>query len=152
MSYAILHILKASGSSAAIARHIERSVQPDNTRVELRYLNRDDFIEYPNGIDCLDEAIRHQSPEDERVQCKEALPHQVQRRIAVERKRHHDPREYCQVPRYLCRGNGTLRAVTWHPRFRSPPRSPLRILPPMSSWKRRESLTPSGTRDLTPRA
>lgn len=59
MSYAVLHIMKASGSCTAIARHIERSAQPDNAHVELRYLNRDDFIKYPDGVDGLGEAIQH---------------------------------------------------------------------------------------------
>lgn len=59
MSYAVLHIMKASGSCTAIARHIERSTQPDNAHVELRYLNRDDFIKYPDGVDGLGEAIQH---------------------------------------------------------------------------------------------
>lgn len=59
MSYAVLHIMKASGSCNAIARHIERSTQPDNAHVELRYLNRDDFIKYPDGVDGLGEAIQH---------------------------------------------------------------------------------------------
>ncbi len=59
MSYAVLHIMKASGSCTAIARHIERSTQPDNAHVELRYLNRDDFIKYPEGVDGLGEAIQH---------------------------------------------------------------------------------------------
>ena len=59
MSYAVLHIMKASGSCTAIARHIERSTQPDNAHVELRYLNRDDFIKYPDGDDGLGEAIQH---------------------------------------------------------------------------------------------
>ena len=59
MSYAVLHIMKASGSCTAIARHIERSTQPDNAHVELRYLNRDDFIKYPDGVDGLGEAIHH---------------------------------------------------------------------------------------------
>lgn len=59
MSYAVLHIMKASGSCTAIARHIERSIQPDNAHVELRYLNRDDFIKYPDGVDGLGEAIQH---------------------------------------------------------------------------------------------
>ena len=47
MSYAVLHIMKASGSCNAIARHIERSTQPDNAHPELRHLNREDFIRYP---------------------------------------------------------------------------------------------------------
>ena len=59
MSYAVLHIMKASGSCTAIARHIERSTQPENAHVELRYLNRDDFIKYPDGVDGLGEAIQH---------------------------------------------------------------------------------------------
>ena len=59
MSYAVLHIMKASGSSNAIARHIERSTQPDNAHPELRHLNRDDFIKYPDGVDGLGEAIQH---------------------------------------------------------------------------------------------
>lgn len=59
MSYAVLHIMKASGSCTAIARHIERSTQPDNAHPELRHLNRDDFIIYPDGVDGLGEAIQH---------------------------------------------------------------------------------------------
>lgn len=59
MSYAVLHIMKASGSCTAIARHIERSTQPDNAHPELRHLNRDDFVKYPDGVDGLGEAIRH---------------------------------------------------------------------------------------------
>lgn len=59
MSYAVLHVMKASGSCNAIARHIERSTQPDNAHPELRHLNRDDFIKYPDGIDGLGEAIQH---------------------------------------------------------------------------------------------
>ena len=59
MSYAVLHIMKASGSCNAIARHIERTTQPDNAHSELRHLNRDDFIKYPDGVDGLDEAIQH---------------------------------------------------------------------------------------------
>lgn len=59
MSYAVLHIMKASGSCTAIARHIERSTQPDNAHPELRHLNRDDFIKYPDGVDGLGEAIQH---------------------------------------------------------------------------------------------
>lgn len=59
MSYAVLHIMKASGSCTAIARHIERSTQPDNAHAELRHLNRDDFIKYPDGVDGLGEAIQH---------------------------------------------------------------------------------------------
>ena len=59
MSYAVLHIMKASGSCTAIARHIERSTQPDNAHPELRHLNRDDFIKYPDGVDGLGEAILH---------------------------------------------------------------------------------------------
>lgn len=59
MSYAVLHIMKASGSCTAIARHIERSTQPDNANPELRHLNRDDFIKYPDGVDGLGEAIQH---------------------------------------------------------------------------------------------
>ena len=59
MSYAVLHIMKASGSCNAIARHIERTTQPDNAHPELRHLNRDDFIKYPDGVDGLDEAIQH---------------------------------------------------------------------------------------------
>ena len=59
MSYAVLHIMKASGSCNAIARHIERSTQPDNAHPELRHLNRDDFIKYPDGVDGLGEAIQH---------------------------------------------------------------------------------------------
>lgn len=59
MSYAVLHIMKASGSCNAIARHIERTTQPDNAHPELRHLNRDDFIRYPDGVDGLGEAIQH---------------------------------------------------------------------------------------------
>lgn len=59
MSYAVLHIMKASGSCTAIARHIERSTQPDNANPELRHLNRDDFIRYPDGVAGLGEAIQH---------------------------------------------------------------------------------------------
>ena len=59
MSYAVLHIMKASGSCTAIVRHIERSTQPDNAHPELRHLNRDDFIKYPDGVDGLGEAIQH---------------------------------------------------------------------------------------------
>lgn len=59
MSYAVLHIMKASGSCTAIARHIERSSQPDNAHPELRHLNRDDFIRYPDGVAGLGEAIQH---------------------------------------------------------------------------------------------
>lgn len=59
MSFAVLHINKASGSATAIARHIERSSQPDNAHPELRHLNRDDFIRYPEGIADLEGAIRH---------------------------------------------------------------------------------------------
>lgn len=59
MSYAVLHIMKASGSCNAIARHIERTTQPDNAHPELRHLNRDDFIKYPDGVDGLGEAIQH---------------------------------------------------------------------------------------------
>lgn len=59
MSYAVLHIMKACGSCTAIARHIERSTQPDNAHPELRHLNRDDFVKYPDGVDGLGEAIRH---------------------------------------------------------------------------------------------
>ncbi len=59
MSYAVLHIMKASGSCNAIARHIERSTQPDNAHPELRHLNREDFIRYPEGVDGLGEAIRY---------------------------------------------------------------------------------------------
>lgn len=59
MSYAVLHIMKASGSCNAIARHIERTTQPDNAHPELRHLNRDDFIKYPDGIVGLGEAIQH---------------------------------------------------------------------------------------------
>ena len=59
MSYAVLHIMKASGSCNAIARHIERTTQPDNAHSELRHLNRDDFIKYPDGVDGLGEAIQH---------------------------------------------------------------------------------------------
>lgn len=59
MSYAVLHIMKASGSCNAIARHIERSTQPDNAHSELRHLNREDFIRYPEGVGGLCEAIRY---------------------------------------------------------------------------------------------
>lgn len=59
MSYAVLHIMKASGSCNAIARHIERSTQPDNAHPELRHLNREDFIRYPEGVGSLGEAIRY---------------------------------------------------------------------------------------------
>lgn len=59
MSYAVLHIMKAGGSCTAIARHIERSTQPDNAHPELRHLNRDDFIRYPDGVTGLGEAIQH---------------------------------------------------------------------------------------------
>lgn len=59
MSYAVLHIMKSSGSCNAIARHIERSTQPDNAHPELRHLNRDDFIKYPDGVTNLGEAIQH---------------------------------------------------------------------------------------------
>ena len=59
MSYAVLHIMKASGSCTAIARHIERTTQPDNAHPELRHLNRDDFIKYPDGVVGLGEAIQH---------------------------------------------------------------------------------------------
>lgn len=61
MSYAVLHIMKASGSCTctAIARHIERSTQPDNAHPELRHLNRNDFIKYPDGVTNLGEAIQH---------------------------------------------------------------------------------------------
>lgn len=59
MSYAVLHIMKASGSCNAIARHIERTTQPDNAHPELRHLNRDDFIRYPDGVVGLGEAIQH---------------------------------------------------------------------------------------------
>lgn len=59
MSYAVLHIMKASGSCNAIARHIERSTQPDNAHAEMRHLNHDDFIKYPDGVSGLGEAIQH---------------------------------------------------------------------------------------------
>lgn len=59
MSYAVLHIMKASGSCNAIARHIERSTRPDNAHPELRHLNREDFIRYPEGVGGLGEAIRY---------------------------------------------------------------------------------------------
>ena len=59
MSYAVLHIMKSSGSCNAIARHIERSVQPDNAHPELRHHNRDDFIKYPEGVTNLGEAIQY---------------------------------------------------------------------------------------------
>lgn len=59
MSYAVLHIMKASGSCNAIARHIERTTQPDNAHPELCHLNRDDFIKYPDGVDGLGKAIQH---------------------------------------------------------------------------------------------
>lgn len=59
MSYAVLHIMKASGSCTAIARHIERTTQPDNAHPELRHLNRDDFIKYPDGVAGLGDAIQH---------------------------------------------------------------------------------------------
>ena len=59
MSYAVLHIMKASGSCTAIARHIERSSHPDNAHPELRHLNRDDFIKYPDGVVGWGEAIQH---------------------------------------------------------------------------------------------
>ena len=55
----MLHIMKASGSCTAIARHIERTTQPDNAHPELRHLNRDDFIKYPEGVTDLGEAIQH---------------------------------------------------------------------------------------------
>jgi len=51
--------MKASGSCNAIARHIERSTQPDNAHSELRHLNREDFIRYPEGVGGLCEAIRY---------------------------------------------------------------------------------------------
>lgn len=59
MSYAVLHINKASGSCNAIAMHIERSSQPDNAHPELRHLNRDDFIKYPEGVADLGAAIQY---------------------------------------------------------------------------------------------
>lgn len=59
MSYAVLHIMKASGTCNAIARHIERTTQPDNAHPELRHLNRDDFIRYPDGVVGLGGAIQH---------------------------------------------------------------------------------------------
>lgn len=59
MSYAVLHIMKASGSCNAITRHIERSTQPDNAHPELRHLNREDFIRYPEGVGGLGEAIHY---------------------------------------------------------------------------------------------
>lgn len=59
MSYAVLHIMKASGSCNAIARHIERSTQPNNAHPELRHLNREDFIRYPEGVCGLGDAIRY---------------------------------------------------------------------------------------------
>ncbi len=59
MSYAVLHIMKASGSCTAIARHIERSTKPDNAHAHLSHLNRDDFISYPGGVTNLGEAIQH---------------------------------------------------------------------------------------------
>ena len=59
MSYAVLHIMKASGLCNAIARHIERTTQPDNAHPELSHLNRDDFIKYPDGVVGLGGAIQH---------------------------------------------------------------------------------------------
>ncbi len=35
------------------------TTQPDNAHPELRHLNRDDFIKYPDGVDGLGEAIQH---------------------------------------------------------------------------------------------
>lgn len=37
----------------------ERSTQPDNAYPELRHLNREDFIRYPEGVVGLGEAIRY---------------------------------------------------------------------------------------------
>ena len=59
MSYGVLHIMKASGAVSAIARHIERTSQPDNAHPELAHLNRSDFIRYPDGVSGLGQAIQH---------------------------------------------------------------------------------------------
>lgn len=58
-NYAVFTIKKPKGGLNSVAKHIERTHQPDNARPELSHLNRYDLIEYPPGVKTLAEAVEH---------------------------------------------------------------------------------------------
>lgn len=59
MSYAVFHIIKASSSLNSIAKHIERTTQPENADPARTHLNRYGLVEYPDGITGLAAAVEH---------------------------------------------------------------------------------------------
>lgn len=59
MSYAVFHIIKANSSLNSIAKHIERTTQPENADPTRTHLNRYGLVEYPDGITGLAAAVEH---------------------------------------------------------------------------------------------
>ncbi len=59
MSYAVLHIIKANSSLNSIAKHIERTAQPENADPARTHLNRYNLVEYSDGITGLAAAVEH---------------------------------------------------------------------------------------------
>lgn len=59
MSYAVFHIIKANSSLNSIAKHIERTTQPENADPTRTHLNRYGLVGYPDGITGLAAAVEH---------------------------------------------------------------------------------------------
>lgn len=59
MSFASFHIDKVNSSLNSIGKHIERTSQPDNVDPTRTHLNRNDIVEFPEGIHSFAEAVEH---------------------------------------------------------------------------------------------
>lgn len=59
MSYAVFTMAKVNASLNSIGKHIERTSHPDNADPSRSHLNRNRIIEYPEGVECLAEAVEH---------------------------------------------------------------------------------------------
>lgn len=59
MSYASFHIDKVNSSLNSIGKHIERTSQPDNVDPTRTHLNRNDIVEFPEGVHSFAEAVEH---------------------------------------------------------------------------------------------
>ena len=55
----MLHIIKANSSLNSIAKHIERTAQPENADPARTHLNRYNLVEYSDGITGLAAAVEH---------------------------------------------------------------------------------------------
>ena len=59
MSFASFHIDKVNSSLNSIGKHIERTSQPDNVDPTRTHLNRNDIVEFPEGVHSFAEAVEH---------------------------------------------------------------------------------------------